>query len=112
MSHYKEQKIVYLTARLLAAPAFMKIANVIHNVYSKFTGASKVTVQRPIAQLIVSQPKPSRHDAIINLLNRGKNYDTAEKIVDVSADWDLDLSFLDAKNIDVKGKSVWINLED
>ncbi len=83
-----------------------------HNVYSRITGTILSPIQRPIVQLEMSKSKVSRHEAIINLLNRGKNYDSAERIVDVTTDWDLNLDFLDASSIDVKGKSVWINLED
>jgi len=112
MSTYKEQKTGYLFARLLAAPAFIKIVNVFHTVYLRLIGSEGSNMQRAMVKVVVNQPKISRHNAIIGLLNEGKNYNAAEMIADVSADWDLDLAYLDASTIDVKGKSVWINLED
>lgn len=111
MSLYKEHKFDSVSSRFLAIPVFMKIANAMYVTYSKIAGTKENDVHRLTLQPI-HQPVTSRHDAIINLLNKGKNYNNAELIVDMSSDWDLNLDLFEASTIDVKGGSVWINLED
>lgn len=111
MSHSKAQKVSLVSARLLAIPMFTKIAIAVQTAYSKITGNMATNPLTIIPQTEIGQQLSCRHDAIISLLNQGKNYHEAEAIVNMSADWDLDLSFLEAAELDVRGNSVWINLE-
>jgi hypothetical protein len=54
----------------------------------------------------------STHSAIIELLNKGKNYDHAEKIVHVSHDYQLELAAFNTDKVQVLGNSVWLDMED
>jgi hypothetical protein len=56
--------------------------------------------------------KMSTHSAIIELLNKGKNYDHAEKIVHVSHDYQLELAAFNTDKVQVLGNAVWLDMED
>jgi hypothetical protein len=78
--------------------------------------ADKPVMGKPLVKTTNMQQEAftatDQHSTVIGLMNQGKKYDDAARIADVAKQFDLDLGKIDSDKIKVKGKSVWINLED
>ena len=90
---------------------FRKIAVKLHLI-----SADKMVAEKPVVKPEVKGPEApaveDKHSTVINLMNQGKKYDDAERIADVAKQYELDLGRIDPDKVTVKGKSVWIDLED
>gem|GEM_PF-6308605 len=111
MSSTLNTKSASSSIKLFAIPMLLKVINGIQFLSSKFTRSMNKDFDQ-LAAVPKSSSNHDQHRSIINLLNRGKNYDDAKLIAESAENWNLDLTRLDLSNVVVKGKSVWFNLED
>jgi len=101
----------YAAAKPTFTSFFKKLAIRLHLINQK-PATAKVNAATGIVGPAVDKLSTDKHGEIISLLNKGKNYDDAERIVEVTKEYKIDLEQLDADKVKVTGKSVWINLED
>jgi predicted transcriptional regulator len=79
--------------------------------FKNLSRPSYVSVEVREVQYTIPE-KMSTHSAIIELLNKGKNYDHAKKIVHVTHDYQLELAAFNTDKVQVLGNSVWLDMED
>lgn len=110
MGSNKSSRILSESAGFPAPSVFTKVMQW----FNSFGIAAASSAQQPM-QLIpqtVSAVPANRHEAIIDLMNKGKRFDDANAIVKTAEDWNLDLELFDIDSLSVTGQSVWIDLED
>lgn len=103
--------IEYVAVKPSFVSFFKKIAVKLHLI-SADKLATKESSVKPIVMQSEAFVAADKHRTVINLMNQGKRFDDAERIANVANQYELDLGKIDADKVTVKGKSVWINLED
>lgn len=103
--------ISYIPSKPSLLSAIKKLAVKLHLMSPEVVGGvEKVGQGKPLQQQ--TDTIMDKHTAMISMLNQGKNYDDAERIATVTDEYGIELNKLDADKIRVKGKSVWIDLEN
>lgn len=111
MQKIKDTLAEVTTHKSLIASIALKISSAMGNLFNGSSARAELA-SGGNDDVYAKPEKMSTHSAIIELLNKGKNYDQAEQIVQITEDYQLELATLNTNNVQVFGKSVWIDLED